>query len=691
MCAGVESDRPGACPKCGMDLELNPLWKGEADEAELRQLWQRFIWGATLTFPVLILSMGGGLPWVREIPSGANGWMQWVWSTPVVFWCGWSLLVRAWASLKTWQLNMFTLIGLGVLAAWGFSVMAILWPNFFPHSASHGDMLPVYFESAAVITVLVLLGQIIEGRARAATGSAIRSLLDLAPKTAFVLEAGVEVERVLEEVKVGDQLRVKPGAKIPVDGVVVSGSSFVDESMLTGEPMPVQKASDAALSAGTVNGTGSLIMRAERVGNETLLSQIVEMVAAAQRTRAPIQNLADRVASWFVPVVVLISILSFVFWLWLGPEPRLAYALMNAVAVLIIACPCALGLATPMAVTVGIGRGAREGVLIRNAEALEELERVDTLMVDKTGTLTEGRPRVSEVQPLPGQNARDILAWAAAVEVASEHPLGEAIVLGAKERGIEYQEVSEFEAVPGGGVLGTVGGREVFVGQAAYLRRHGLDLDADFTRSAERLQKDGHTVVIVVVDEKALGLIALSDPIKANAEDAVNGLHQMGIQIRMLTGDHELTAQKVAGILKIDQIAASLTPAEKLDQIRATIAAGRRVAMAGDGINDAPALAAAHVGIAMGTGTDIAMESAGITLVKGDLMSIQRAVLLSRDTMRIIRQNLWFAFVYNGLGIPIAAGVLYPLFGWLLNPMLASAVMSLSSVSVIMNSLRLRK
>jgi Cu+-exporting ATPase len=427
------------------------------------------------------------------------------------------------------------------------------------------------------------------------------------------------------------------------------------------------------------------------VGNETLLSQIVEMVAAAQRTRAPIQNLADRVASWFVPVVILISILSFVFWLWLGPEPRLAYALMNAVAVLIIACPCALGLATPMAVTVGIGRGAREGVLIRNAEALEELERVDTLMVDKTGTLTEGRPRVSEVQPLPGQNARDILAWAAAVEVASEHPLGEAIVLGAKERGIEYQEVSEFEAVPGGGVLGTVGGREVFVGQAAYLRRHGLDLDADFTRSAERLQKDGHTVVIVVVDEKALGLIALSDPIKANAEDAVNGLHQMGIQIRMLTGDHELTAQKVAGILKIDQIAASLTPAEKLDQIRATIAAGRRVAMAGDGINDAPALAAAHVGIAMGTGTDIAMESAGITLVKGDLMSIQRAVLLSRDTMRIIRQNLWFAFVYNGLGIPIAAGVLYPLFGWLLNPMLASAVMSLSSVSVIMNSLRLRK
>jgi P-type Cu+ transporter len=693
MCAGVESDRPGACPKCGMDLELNLLWKGEeeSDDTEFRLLRQRFIWGVVLTLPVLFLSMGAELPGVKEIPPAANGWMQLVWSTPVVFWCGWSLLTRAWASLKTRQLNMFTLIGIGVLSAWGFSLVAVVWPGFLPHSVQHGEMLPVYFESAAVITVLVLLGQIIEGRARAATGASIRSLLDLAPKTAFVLEGGVEIERRLETVKVGDQLRVKPGAKIPVDGVVISGSSFVDESMLTGEPMAVEKGTDASVSAGTVNGTGSLIMRAERVGDETLLSQIVEMVAAAQRTRAPIQNLADRVAAWFVPAVVLISILSFFCWLWLGPEPRLAYALMNAVAVLIIACPCALGLATPMAVTVGIGRGAREGVLIRNAEALEALERVDTLMVDKTGTLTEGRPKVSEIQPLPGQNARDILAWAAAVEAASEHPLAAAIVRGATERAIEVHEVSEFAAVPGGGVLGTVDGREVFVGQAAYLRRHGLNLDTDFTRSAERLQKEGNTVVIVVVDEKALGLIALSDPIKSNAESAVNGLHQMGIQIRMLTGDHQLTAERVAGILKIDQIAAGLTPGEKLDQIRTVISEGRRVAMAGDGINDAPSLAAAHVGIAMGTGTDIAMESSGITLVKGDLRGIQNAILLSRDTMRIIRQNLWFAFLYNGLGIPIAAGVLYPLFGWLLNPMIASAVMSLSSVSVILNSLRLRK
>ena len=693
MCEGVESDKPGACPKCGMALELNPSWRGERDEddSELRDMWQRFVWGAIFTVPVIVLSMGEGLPFVKSIPPAANRLIQLVWSAPVVFWSGWPLLVRAWQSFRTWKLNMFSLIGLGVIAAWGFSVGAIVFPNWIPHHFQHGGGVAVYFESAAVITVLVLLGQVLEGRARSATGSAIKSLLGLAPKTAVVVKDGAETELPIDDVKPGDLLRIKPGTKIPVDGTVVSGSSAVDESMITGEPMPVAKETGAKVTGGTVNGTGSFIMRAERVGAETLLSQIVEMVANAQRSRAPIQKLADKVAGWFVPAVVLIAIVTFILWWSLGPEPRLAFAVVNAVAVLIIACPCALGLATPMAVTVGVGRGAQIGVLIRNAEALEALEKVDTLMLDKTGTLTEGKPSVSEIQTVAGHDADELLALAAAVEAASEHPLAAAIVRAAQEKKLVLSPVTDFHAVPGGGVLGNVGGKEVFVGQAAYLKGHGIHLDAEQTAGSTRLQSAGHTVVIVVVDDKALALIALTDRIKDSTASAVAALHALGLKINMLTGDNALTAQRVADELKIDEVAAEVTPSQKLDHVTAARRSGRRIAMAGDGINDAPALAAADVGIAMGTGTDVAIESAGITLVKGDLRGIHQAIALSRATMKTIRQNLWFAFLYNGLGIPIAAGALYPLFHILLNPMIASAAMSLSSVSVILNSLRLRR
>ncbi len=693
MCEGVESDKPGACPKCGMALELNPRWRGERDEddGELRDMWQRFAWGAIFTVPVLLLAMGEGLPLVKMVPPAANRLMQLVWSAPVVFWCGWPLLVRAWQSFRTWNLNMFSLIGLGVISAWGFSVAALAFPNFIPHHFQHGGGVAVYFESAAVITVLVLLGQVLEARARSATGSAIQALLGLAPKSAVLVEEDGDVEIPMDAVQPGNLLRIKPGTKVPVDGAVVSGSSAVDESMITGEPMPVLKEAGARVTGGTVNGTGSFIMRAERVGDETLLSQIVEMVANAQRSRAPIQKLADKVSGWFVPAVVLIAILTFVLWWTLGPEPRLAFAIVNAVAVLIIACPCALGLATPMAVTVGVGRGAQIGVLIRDAEALEAFEKIDTLMLDKTGTLTEGKPSVSEIQPVSDHDVDEILALAAAVEAASEHPLAAAIVRAAQERKLAIAPVAEFQAVPGGGVLGLVDGKEIFVGQSAYLKKHGVDLESDFATLAARLQNAGRTVVTVVLDGKPLGLIALTDQIKASTPAAVAALHALGLKITMLTGDNAATAQRVADELGIDSVAAEVTPAEKLENVNAARKSGLRVAMAGDGINDAPALAAANVGIAMGTGTDVAIHSAGITLVKGDLRGIHQAIALSRATMKTIRQNLWFAFLYNGLGIPIAAGVLYPLFGLLLNPMMASAAMSLSSVSVILNSLRLRR
>jgi len=651
----------------------------------------RLLWGALMTVPVLLLAMGADLPFVRAIPPLANRWMQCVWSLPVVVWAGIPLWQGFWRSLVTRSPGMFTLIGLGVGVAAGFSTAVLLFPQLVPHEFQHGGGVPVYFESAAVITVLVLLGQLLEARATAATGTAIRALLRLVPNNALLVGEEGDKEVPLDEVRPGQHLRIKPGARVPVDGIVTEGHSAVDESMLTGEPMPQPKEKGARLTAGTVNGQGGLVMRAEKVGSETLLHHIIQMVRHAQASKAPVQRLADRVSAWFVPAVVLIAAVTFLLWWRFGPQPALAYAVVNAVSVLIIACPCALGLATPMALTVGLGRGAQKGILVRDAVALELLEQVDTVMLDKTGTLTEGRPTVAEIIPLPGYNARDVLACAAAVESASEHPLAGAIVRAAQERGVPVAPVTEFQAVPGGGVLALVGGQEVFVGQHAYLEKHGVKMQADFSSQSKRLQDSGHTVVIVVLDERPLGLIALKDKIKATTPTAVAALHKLGLRLCMLTGDNQATAQRVGSQLEIDEITAEVTPQEKLKHVQQARQQGRRIAFAGDGINDAPALAAADVGMAMGTGTDVAMESAAITLVKGDLHGIHHAIALSRATMRTIRQNLWFAFLYNGLGIPVAAGLLYPLFGILLDPMLAGAAMSLSSVSVILNSLRLRR
>jgi Cu+-exporting ATPase len=576
-----------------------------------------------------------------------------------------------------------------VLSAWVYSTLVVVVPDLLPHSGGHGHA-PVYFESAAVITVLVILGQLLESRARRATGSAIESLMKLAPQTAHLVEGSVEKEIPLDAVKPGDVLRIKPGGKIPVDGLVLEGVSTIDESMLTGEPMPVMKKAESRVTSGTVNGNGTLLMKAERVGADTLLSQIIALTAQAQRSRAPVQRQADRVSGWFVPVVVFIAILTFLVWWEFGPQPSLGFAIVNAVAVLIIACPCALGLATPMAVTTGMGRGAQLGVLIKDAETLERLGTIDTIMLDKTGTLTEGKPSVVEVHPLPGLSARDLLACAAAVETASEHPLAAAIVAAAKERDIPLATVKDFQAVPGGGVLGTVGETEVFVGQAAFLKKKGVFIDAECaTRSAE-LQASGFTVVLVVLDGRPLGLIALTDKIKESTKPAINALHALGLKFKMLTGDTRSTADRVAKDLRIDEVAAELSPHDKLVHVYQMKEQGRKAAYVGDGINDAPALSGAEVGIAMGTGTDAAMHSASVTLVKGDLRALHRAFTLSRATLRIIRQNLAFSFLYNAIGILIAAGVLYPFTGRLLSPMLASVAMSLSSLTVILNSLRLR-
>ena len=697
MCEGVRADGPGPCPQCGMALEKNPLAQrnepeccGDGGEDEVRDLWWRVRWSAAMTVPVVLLAMGVNLPLIRDIPHGASGWMQLVWATPVVFWVGWPLLVRFANSLRHLRFNMFTLIGLGVLAAWLYSVVALVAPNWLPHAATHGGM-TLYFESAAVITVLVLLGQLLELRARKATGSAIRALMNLAPKTALLVRDGKEVETAVTAIQVGDVLRIKPGARIPVDGIVTEGSSAVDESMLTGESMPQKKEANAAVTGGTVNSTGTFLMRAERIGANTLLSQIVDMTAKAQASRAPVQRLADRVSAWFVPVVVLIALLTFLLWWQFGPQPSFAFAVVNAVAVLIIACPCALGLATPMAVTVGLGRGAQLGVLIKNAETLERLQKIDIVMLDKTGTLTEGKPSVVEVFPLPGLSARDLLACAAAVEALSEHPLATAIVNAAKERNIPLATVTDFQSITGGGVLGNIGESEVFVGQASFLKKNGVFLDAECHARSMQLQSEGCTVVIVVLNEKPLGLIAIKDKVKETTPAAIASLHALGLKLQMVTGDALPTAQRVAKDLGIDEVAAEVSPKEKLLHVYQARGKDRHVAFAGDGINDAPALAAADVGIAMGTGTEVAIQSAAVTLVKGDLRALHQAFALSRATMKIIRQNLWFAFLYNGLGIPLAAGLLYPLTGWLLNPMIASVAMSLSSVSVILNSLRLRR
>ncbi len=692
----VQQDHPGACPKCGMALELKGGSASSApdDNAELHDMTRRFWIGTALTVPVFVLAMVHVIPAFAHqswVDSHVSRWIQFALTTPVVAWAGWPFFVRGWQSLRSWNLNMFTLIAIGVGAAYGFSVVAMLLPNLFPQAMQHDGKVAIYFEAAAVIVVLVLLGQVLELRARSRTGSAITALLNLAPPTARQVAPGGDNVVPLDQVKVGDWLRVVPGDKVPVDGVVVEGHSSVEESMITGEPLPVEKSVGDAVTGGTVNGTGSFVMRAERIGADTLLGQIVDMVAEAQRSRAPIQGLVDRVASFFVPAVLVIAVITFAAWMWLGPEPRLAYAIVNAVAVLIIACPCALGLATPMSIMVGVGRGAQAGVLMKSAEALERLETVTTLVVDKTGTLTEGKPVLMDVLPVDGIDANELVRLAAALEQSSEHPLAAAVVQGAKTRQIPMSAVSDFRSVTAGGVVGKVDGRTVLIGKPAFLRNEHIAGLEPLEASAAKLQEDGKTVLFVAVDGKPGGLLAVADPIKASTPEAISQLHALGLKLVMLTGDNRRTAAAVAKTLGIDAVEAEIEPAGKVAHVKQLRAKGQHVAMAGDGINDAPALSEADVGIAMGTGTDVAMHSAGITLVKGDLRGIAKAITLSRATMRNIRQNLFFAFIYNALGIPIAAGLLYPLFGVLLSPMIAGAAMSLSSVSVIGNALRLRK
>ena len=695
MCPGVESDRPGDCPKCGMSLEpmAATIVTDDEDNSELHDMTRHFWFGATLAAPVFVLAMAHLVPAIGSdswVMSDASRWIQFALSTPVVLWAGWPFFKRGWRSVVTLHLNMFTLIAIGVGAAFVFSAVAMLLPGLFPLAMPHEGKVGIYFEAAAMVTVLVLLGQVLELRARSRTGSAIKALLNLAPPTARQVSKDCDQEVPLDQVKVGDWLRVVPGDKVPVDGSVVEGHSSVEESMITGEPLPVEKIVGDKVTGGTVNGTGSFVMRAERVGNDTLLGQIVKMVAEAQRSRAPIQSLADKVAGIFVPAVLAISAITFAVWMWLGPEPKLAHAIVNAVAVLIIACPCALGLATPMSIMVGVGRGAQLGVLIKNAEALERLEKVTTLVVDKTGTLTEGKPKLVDVLPAGGFDAKELLCLAASLEQNSEHPLAAAIVRGAKEQNLNLEAVKEFRSVTAGGVAGNVSNCAVLVGKPDFLRNEkiaGLEL---LEESATKLQEEGKTAMFVAVDGKPAGILAVADPIKSTTAEAIKELHTLGLKLVMLTGDNHRTADAVAKQLGLDAVEAEIEPAGKAEYVKKLRAEGKHVAMAGDGINDAPALSEAEVGIAMGTGTGVAMQSAGITLVRGDLRGIAQAIRLSRATLRNIRQNLVFAFLYNALGIPVAAGALYPHFGWLLSPVIAGAAMSLSSVSVITNALRLR-
>lgn len=731
MCPEVESDKPDSCPRCGMALERNPAWKPssetiytcpmhpevrqdkpgacpicgmalepdtvrgeeEAEGSEARDMSRRFWIGAVLCLPVLVLGMAHLIPgfhlehWVAP---RTNQWIQFVFATPVVLWAGWPFFVRGWHSLRTWHLNMFTLISLGVGTSYLYSLVALLLPQAFPASFRVQGTVPLYFEAAAVITVLVLLGQMLEAKARSRTGNAIKALMGQAAKTARVVREGSEIEVPVAEVRVGDLLRVRPGEKVPVDGKVIDGGSSVDESMISGEPVPVAKRPDDPVTGGTINQRGSFLMRAKRVGEETVLAQIVKMVAAAQRSRAPIQRLADTVSGFFVPIVVCIAILTFAIWAWFGPEPRLAHALVNAVAVLIIACPCALGLATPMSIMVGVGRGASEGVLIKDAEALETLEKVSTLVIDKTGTLTEGKPRLTKAVPASGIREDELLRLAASLERHSEHPLAAAVVAGAAERKIALDGPDGFQSVTGAGVTGRVQGRAIVIGHPRFLGDRGVGRWESLDVQAEQLQKDGHTVVFVGIDGRLGGILAVADPIKHTTPEAIAELHRLGLRVEMLTGDNRQTASSVARQLQIDVVHAEVAPEEKHQSVRHLRANGQVVAMAGDGINDAPALAAADVGIAMGTGTDVAMESSGVTLVKGDLRGVVKAIRLSRRVMRNIRQNLFFAFIYNAIGVPVAAGLLYPFFGILLSPVIASAAMSFSSVSVVANALRLR-
>ena len=681
---------PGTCPKCGMALEPMDIVAEEQADPEYESMRKRFWVSVALSLPLLVLSMFGEMLGL-QLQAGTKNAIELLLATPVVLWCGWPFFERFWGSLVNRSPNMFTLIGLGTGAAYIYSVVATLFPQFFP--ASFRDMhggVAVYFEAAAVIITLVLLGQVLELRARQRTSGAIRELLHLAPQIAHMVSAGTEQDVQLVQVKPGDALRVRPGERVPVDGVVREGASAVDESMVTGEPLPVEKSAGDKVTGGTLNASGSFVMVAERVGSDTLLARIVKLVSEAQRSRAPMQRLADRVAGYFVPGVVAAAVLAFVGWAIWGPEPRMAHALLAAVAVLIIACPCALGLATPMSIMVAVGRGASAGVLVRNAEALETLARVDTLVIDKTGTLTEGRPHLTNIRVLQGTKLPDnaLLSLAASVERASEHPLARAIVRAAEERKLPLAPVTEFQASPGGGVEGSVLGKRVLAGTARFLGQHGIvpEAEGDFDEA-----ESGSTAIHVAVDGRLVGVLSLSDEIKASTPEAIRALREEGLRVVMLTGDRREASRKVAAQLGIAEFEAEVLPEQKTDLINRLKAEGRIVAMAGDGINDAPALAAAHVGIAMGTGTDVAIENAGITLVKGDLRGIVRARKLSRATLRNIKQNLGFAFLYNALGIPIAAGVFYPVFGWLLSPMIASAAMSFSSVSVITNALRLRR
>ncbi|CAA9234548.1 MAG: Lead, cadmium, zinc and mercury transporting ATPase; Copper-translocating P-type ATPase [uncultured Chthoniobacterales bacterium] len=732
MCAGVESDRPGDCPRCGMALERNPSWSAEsktiytcpmhpeieqdhpgecpkcgmaleprtvasADDddgnAELNDMTRRFWISAALTLPVFVLAMSHLVPSAPSWMAGDEArWLQFALSTPVVLWAGWPFFRRGWASIRSGNLNMFTLIAIGVGSAFLYSVVVMLAPGLFPPSMQHHGLIGVYFEAAAMITVLVLLGQVLELRARSRTGAAIRGLLDLAPKTARRVRDGQEEDIPVAHIHVGDLLRIRPGEKVPVDGAIVEGRTAIDESMLTGESMPAEKSTGDQVTGGTVNGTGAMLMRAERVGSSTMLARIVSMVAEAQRSRAPIQALADRVSAVFVPAVIAIAAITFALWFFIGPEPRLAYAIINAVAVLIIACPCALGLATPMSIMVGVGRGAHGGVLIRSAEAIEQMGRVRTLVVDKTGTLTEGKPRLTEIVPAQSADADAdaLLKVVAAVEQHSEHPIASAIVAGAREKGLAIPNASDFQSITGGGVVAEVDGRRVMIGTPTLLEAHGVSGLEELQDIAATLQTKAQTVVFTAIDGRIAGALAVADPIKETASEAIRQLRGAGVEIVMLTGDNERTARAVAEQLAIETFHAGAQPHDKHAQIEKLRAEGKVVAMAGDGINDAPALAAADVGIAMGTGTDVAMESAGITLLRGDLGGIVKAIRLSRAVMRNIRQNLFFAFAYNALGIPIAAGLLYPFFGLLLSPVIAGAAMSLSSVSVIANALRLR-
>jgi len=684
----------GDCPICGMVLEPKTVATVE-ENAELIDMTRRFWVSVLFALPVFISAMGSEFSpeiFNKIINPGSRQWLELILATPVVLWCGLPFFVKGWRSIITRNLNMFTLIGLGIGVAWLYSVVAVILPGIFPLSVFNDmGVVPVYFEAAAVITTLVLLGQVLELRARSQTNTAIKMLLDLAPKKArVILDNGDEEDIPLEQVSIGHKLRVRPGEKIPVDGMVIDGSSSVDESMVTGEPIPVSKHLNDHLIGATVNGTGSLVMEAQRVGSETLLAQIVHMVSEAQRSRAPIQKMVDVVASYFVPAVMFIAVITLIIWgLW-GPEPKLAHAIVNAVAVLIIACPCALGLATPMSIMVGTGRGATTGVLIKNAEALEIMEKIDTLVVDKTGTLTEGRPKLMEVVAQAGFDEDTVLKFGASLERNSEHPLAAAIVEGAKTKGEGLIEVTDFQSVTGKGVTGKIDGRQVAIGNVRLFEDLSIEYDS-LKVKAEELRQDGQTAMFVAIDENAAGILSVADPIKSSTPEAIKALHEEGIQIVMLTGDSQTTAEAVAKRLDIDEVIAEVLPEQKAEIIKNLQKDGHKVAMAGDGINDAPALAQAEVGIAMGTGTDIAMESAGVTLVKGDLRGIAKARRLSRGTMRNIRQNLFFAFIYNSLGVPIAAGVLYPFFGLLLSPMIAAAAMSLSSLSVVTNALRLRR